>query len=101
MTVTNQGIELARQEGTVSRRVRLYARDDGRIMFEGQDLGPSIEEIFGDSDYEYWVNVPAGDLQKLAFELLREKYTGQLNAVEAFRDWCQTHGIEHKFENWA
>ncbi len=99
--MTNQGIELARQQGTTSRHVRLYMRDDGGIMFEGQDLGPSVEEVFGDSDYEYWVHVPPSALQKLAFELLREKYTGQLNAVEAFRDWCKAHGVEHKFSNYA
>jgi len=89
-----------RRERLETRCVRLYMRDDGTISLEGQDLGPGVEEMFGDSDYEYWVDVPDAGLQKLAFELLREKYAGQLNAVEAFRDWCKTHGVAHEFSNY-
>jgi hypothetical protein len=39
-------------------------------------------------------------LPKLAFELLREKFMGQLGAVDAFRDWCKAHGVEHEFDSW-
>ncbi len=99
--MTSQEIEIARQDGTEFRSVRVHARDDGAISLEAQDTGPRVEEIWGNSDYEFWVHVPAASLQKLAFELLREKYMDQWNAVNAFRDWCKTHGIEHEFGNYA
>jgi hypothetical protein len=46
------------------------------------------------------VGVPPPSLPKLAFELLREKFAGQSGAVDAFRTWCEAHGIEHEFDSW-
>jgi hypothetical protein len=94
-------IEIARQEGTAFRRIDLRLKDDGEIVLEGQDMGPAVETIWGDTDYEYWVRVAPLSLPKLAFELLREKFLGRLDAVTAFRDWCRAHGVEHEFDNYA
>lgn len=94
-------IEIARREGTEFRSVRLSIEDGGTIKMEAQDIGPRVSQIWGDSDYEFWVNVAPAALPKLAFELLREKFADRLDAVDAFRDWCKTHGVEHEFGNWA
>ena len=93
-------IEIARSDGTEFRSVRLTLEDDGAIKMDAQDIGPTVTEIWGDSDYEFWVCVAPTSLPKLAFELLREKFTGQLGAVDAFRDWCKAHGVEHEFDSW-
>ena len=93
-------MEIARQEGTEFRSVRLTLEDDGAITMDAQDTGPTVTQIWGDSDYEFWVSVPSASVSMLAFELLREKFAGQLGAVDAFRDWCETHGVECKFESW-
>jgi hypothetical protein len=93
-------IEIARQEETEFRSVRLAVEEDGAIKMDAQDIGPTVTQIWGDDDYEFWVRVPAVSVSKLAFELLREKFTGQLGAVDAFREWCKAHGVEHEFESW-
>jgi hypothetical protein len=93
-------IEIARQEGANFRSVRLTVEEDGAVKIDGQDLGRTVEEFWGEDEYEFWVTVPPSALPKLAFELLREKFVGQLGAVDAFRDWCKAHGIEHEFGNW-
>jgi hypothetical protein len=99
--MTSRVIEIARQEGAEFRSVRLTLEDDGAIKMDAQDMGPTVTEIWGDSDYEFCVDIAPAALPKLAFELLREKYTGQLGAVDAFRDWCEAHGIEHEFDSWV
>lgn len=99
--MTERNIEIARQEGTEFRSVRLSLKDDGAIVMDAQDMGPSVDEVWGDSDYEFWVHVPPAAVGMFAFELLREKYLGQSGAVDAFRSWCTAHGIEHKFESLA
>lgn len=98
--MASQVIEIARQEGRQFRRVDLVLKDDGTVALEGQDMGPAVEAVWGDTDYEYWVRV-APPLPKLAFELLREKFAGQLDAVTAFRNWCRARGVEHEFGNYA
>ena len=99
--MTSEVIELARREGRQFRSVRLMREEGGGLKMETQDLG-SGPGIWGDDDeYEFWVSVAPAALPKLAFELLREKFAGRLDAVDAFRDWCKTHGIEHQFGNWV
>jgi hypothetical protein len=98
--MASQVIEIARQEGTEFRSVRLAVEEDGTIQMDTQDIGPRVAQIWGDGDYEFWVRVPPASLPKLAFELLREKFVGQLGAVDAFRNWCTTHDVQHEFDSW-
>ena len=98
--MASQVVEIARQEGKEFRSVHLSVEDDGTIRMDAQDMGPTVTQMWGDDDYEFWVRVPAASLPKLAFELLREKFAGQLGAVDAFRDWCTAHGVQHEFDSW-
>lgn len=102
--MTGHFIEIARREGKEFRSVRLAVEKDGAIKMDAQDIGSGPSKIWGKDEgdeYEFWVRVGPHALPKLAFELLREKFAGQLGAVDAFRDWCVAHGIEHKFDSWA
>src|SRR5262249_42741462 len=94
-------IEIARQEGAEFRSVRLAIEEDGAVTMDAQDIGPNVTRIWGDDDYEFWVRIAPTSLPKLAFELLREKFGGQLDAVDAFRDWCKMHGVEYEFDSWV
>lgn len=93
--------ELFRQEGDPSRSVRLSVQADGSVRLDAQDMGTCVEEIWGDTDYEFWVDVPGTVLRKLAFALLREKYAGRHQAVDEFRAFCKKEDIEHQWGSWA
>jgi hypothetical protein len=99
--MAGQVIEIARREGTEFRSVRLTLDEGGVITMDAQDMGPTVRKIWGDDDYEFWTRVEPASLPKLAFELLREKFAGRLDAVDAFRDWCKAHDIEHEFGSWV
>lgn len=99
--MANHVTEIARRDGTEFRSVRLTVEDDGAIKMDAQDMGPTVTQVWGDSDYEFWVHVPPTSVSKLAFELLREKFAGQLGAVDDFRNWCKAHAIEHEFGSWS
>ena len=47
-------------------------RESGDLVLEGQDLGPLVDSVWGDSDYEYWVTVPAPHLNDLVRRLIKE-----------------------------
>jgi hypothetical protein len=93
--------ELYRQKGDNFRSVRLSVNADGSIKLDTQDMGTIVKEIWGDSDYEFWVDVPASALHKLVFALLREKYTGRDKAVDEFRAFCKQEEIEHEWDSWV
>jgi hypothetical protein len=60
-----------------------------------------VKEWHGDDDYEYWVDVPASEIEKLVLLLLQERYNGKLDAVSEFMTFCETKGITHKFMTWT
>lgn len=37
----------------------------GDLVIEGYDIGPRVEELWGDSDYEYWLRVAEADRSAL------------------------------------
>jgi len=95
-------IEIARdKDGKNSRSVRLSIEESGAVMLDAQDLGPRVEQLFDDSDYEFWVRVSGDGLARLAFELLKDKYNGRTDAVDDLRRYCAARGIAHDFETWA
>ena len=99
--MASQVIEIAHREGPEFRSVRLTLDEGGVVTMDAQDMGPSVSKIWGDGDYEFWVRVAPASVVKLAFALLREKFAGRLDAVDAFRDWCKAHDIEHEFGSWV
>jgi hypothetical protein len=81
--------------------VRLTVKPDGAVLLDAQDMGKTVEEIWGDDDYEFWVDVPATALRKLVFALLRDRYADRSRAVDEFNKFCEKEGIDHKWDNWV
>jgi hypothetical protein len=97
-----QSIEIARQtrpecDTSISARIET----DGSLRFEGGDVGELPKRMFGDEDYEYWVTVPTAEIGRLILFLLKEKYGGNINAVDEFRGFCETNGVRHEFMVWT
>jgi hypothetical protein len=93
--------ELARQDDDGDyRAVRLHIASSGEIIVEAHDIGPTVRQIWDHDDYEFSVTVPAASVARLAFELVKEKFAGNLCAVDAFMAFCKEHSIEHQFYSW-
>jgi hypothetical protein len=93
-------IQLAKQDETEYRSVRLNIDRDGTIRMDTHDMGPTVERVWDHEDYEFSVEVPPFAVGRLAFELLRDKFVGNLSSVSEFRNFCEERGIVHKFESW-
>jgi hypothetical protein len=66
----------------------------------GQDVGKAPKEFWGDSDYEYWVNVPCNQKDYLLLILIQEQFAGDPKAVSRFSDFLDKHGIKSEFGSW-
>lgn len=93
--------QIYRKEGDPFRSINLYVNADGSVSLNAQDMGTHVKEVWGDSDYEFCVDVPASALRKLLYTLLREKYTGRDEAVDEFRAFCKREDIEHEWNSYA
>jgi hypothetical protein len=65
MREDRNSMELYRQEGENFRSVRATL-EDGQIHLRHTDMGKLVEEMWGDSDYEFWDHRPEGSLGPVA-----------------------------------
>ena len=85
---------------------------NGCLLISGQDLGGSVSEFFGDSDYEYWYSFDVENT-KLLFtklseqnpkldvkELLSDNFSG-LDGCSNLRNFCEKFGIKYDFSSYA
>jgi hypothetical protein len=49
-----------------------YINEGGDLVVEVQDFGQQLEQLFGDTDYEWWVIVRASQKQRLVRSLLEQ-----------------------------
>ena len=95
-----------------SRKVDVHVKADcaqGVLSISGQDLGPYVEEVWGDSDYEYWYSFDQEGTSQLMSAihgendpeaaLLRE-FSGE-SGCRRLREVCRKNGIEYKFHSYA
>ncbi len=67
-----------------SRHVIAKLTDDGNLVISGQDIGPSVERIFGSDEHEYSHTIPARYIAAF-FELLgARQVTDILGAIDHF-----------------
>ncbi|MEW9922324.1 hypothetical protein AB2B41_22220 [Marimonas sp. MJW-29] len=93
--------ETSTRDGTEVTSIRADLKADGGLLVHGQDLGPSVEKIFGDIDYEYWLDIDEASIPQLFILVLKEAFNsdGALT-LERLRDIARSGGINVKFGNW-
>ena len=84
-----------------SRDITLRLRGRGDIQMYAEDSGETVKEVWRGSDYEFWVDVPASQLKKIAFALLKERYAGNAKAVDEFTEFCKKHSIQHQWASYT
>jgi hypothetical protein len=90
-------IVLVEQPGETSIRISAEIQKNGDLQLSGQDLGKAPREIFGDSDHEYWLTVPAAQKDLLLLALLESLYKGDACAVSKLREMLVAKKIPCEF----
>ena len=82
--------------------------DGGRIVLEGQDLGPNVEAIWGDSDYEYWLTLDRESVEALSRRLKTDDVLGHLalwctgpEGMRRLRGLCDEARITYDFSSYV
>jgi hypothetical protein len=79
-----------------SRHLDAKIDDEGNLVLEGYDIGDSVEEFWGDFDYEYWLTVSQEYKDTVLLLLIQEKFENS----SAFKTWLEEKDIPHKFDSW-
>ena len=74
-----------------------YINAEGDLVLEGYDFGKSVEDFWGDDDYEFWRVVKAEDVPKVLLELIKDRF----NSDTDFKNWLDSKGIKSLFDSWV
>lgn len=93
--------------------MQLFFDEDGSLHFEGQDVGKSVSEYWGDSDYEYLYTIAPAEVQKFysLFNLKPGDRSGLLSAIKdrfgenraysMLGQFMDEHKIKYEAFTWA
>ena len=98
---SSKSVQLHEEVGETSRYIQAEIRQDGDLVLSGQDVGRAPKEIWGDSDYEWWVSVSSNDKDDVLLALLEKLYVGNPAAIEEFRDLLEGRGSQSQFHSWT
>ena len=76
-----------------------YVDQSGDLVLGGYDCGDIPKRFFGDAEYEYWLRIPAASKDALLLQLLAEKYGGDQQTSDRFREWLAARDIPFSFES--
>ena len=93
--------------------MEMYFESNGDLIFDGCDYGKTVEEYWGDTDYEYnytirpkevtkiydLLGIPKGEKEKLLLSILR-RFNGE-SAYRAFGAFMDENGIEYQGFTYA
>jgi hypothetical protein len=82
-----------------SATVWAHIQTDGSLCLLRGDSGDGVKQFWGDEDYDFWVDVPSSEIGKLLLLLLKEKYNGNIEALDEFKVFCESNGITCQFMN--
>ena len=95
-----KSIELVNTNGRTSIHIDVRINENGELLFSGQDIGEAPSEIFGDSDYEYWLTVPAAEKDKLLLALIEKHYVGDASVISTLKELMELKQIEFEFHTY-
>lgn len=91
--------------------VARFARD--KLVIDGYDIGRTVEEVWGDSDYEYVLTLPAESVARLyallgvaagdrraLLKALEARFGGH-RCFSAIREWLDEHDVPYESFTWT
>ncbi|MBT07126.1 MAG: hypothetical protein CMM32_09490 [Rhodospirillaceae bacterium] len=94
--------EFVTAEGKETTDIKFYWEEDGGAVIDGCDMGPRVEEWFGDWDYEYSMKVKKNDIPKFLYLILKDSFnSSEPLTYGRLRKICAGNGIETKTFSWS
>ena len=90
------------ESGKETTDIKFESKKDGAIVIDGCDMGPSVEEWFGDWDYEYSMTVGKDDIPRFLYLVLKEAFSSSRPLTYGtLRRMCKANAIESNPFSWS
>lgn len=88
--------------GTETTSVWAEMTAAGDLQISAVDVGPTVEHVWSDDDYEYGITIKAADLPKILPLILADAFNGAKGmSVEGIRAICEKAGVDPGFWTWS
>jgi hypothetical protein len=67
--------------------------EEGNLVISGQDLGQELVELFGDSEYEYFLSIKAPHKDRLLLVLIEKVYKGNSQVITEIQELLESKSI--------
>lgn len=84
---------LVDQPGPMSIHLEAEVKPGGDFVISGQDVGEAPDEVFGTSDYEYFLTVRAEHKDEVLIALFETVYKGDPMLFSRFKELLQSRQI--------
>jgi hypothetical protein len=109
-----EGIVLYREERPdIKINMEMYFNEKGQLIFDGYDLGKTVKDWWGDSDYEYTYTIEPVEVEKLYSILgiassdrhallleIKKRFEGN-DAYSKFGDFMTKNNIDYSAFTWS
>src|SRR5688572_15022591 len=93
-------VSLVDVEGPTSVYIDAEITAAGDLLLSGQHLGEAPRAVFGDSDYEYWLEIPAASKDDLLLALIETRYSGNASLISDLKQYLEARGIPCQFASY-
>lgn len=97
----SEEVLLVEQRGSTSIYISVKITDDSDLLFSGHDLGDAPKELFGDSDYEYWLMIKAVDKDQMLLGVIEKLYSGNTTLISELMEFLKSKDIPYDFHSYA
>ncbi len=88
-------IVLVNMGGRTSVHIDATINNAGNLVFSGQDIGEAPSEYVGDSDYEYWLTIPAKEKDSFLLALIEKMYLNDSGLITNVSELLDAKGISY------
>jgi len=92
---------LWRTDGARYGRSDVAATDGGGLEITQHDMGASERAAWGEDDNELSLTLAPNAVAELAVLLLRERFAGRPDALQAIRAFCEANDVESTLRAWT
>ena len=78
----------------------ILVNDADELVMEGHDMGPAVEDIFGEDDYEYRVTVQREHKDWLLLNLIKGVFADHPKPSSSYMEWLKEQGIPYDFSSY-
>ena len=82
--------------------MEIYFNIKGQLIFDGYDTGKTVDDWWGDSDYEFWRTYKSDQFGKMLGHLIKVCFEREIFTRESqFESWCEERGIKSSFQSYV